>query len=227
MPYIVYETDGRQIIPYGIHDTQAAANSKASDDAAWSAYVGEVTGDDWNHNAQPGWFITTAGAVVLEIPPPSIALLKNAMWSAHLHLTSVWEMLHSEGAGHLWAEVVQVHDFCRLIHQSNFRIVSENPNNKTHAELTAYAEGLVAGPQDGSGNGLTMSQLFGLIIANIGSVGTEQGYTYVNPDNGDQITIVDAMQSSTRTTAGLGSTAAPFAVTETDLASGGWIENLT
>ena len=227
MPYIVYETDGRQIIPYGIHGTQAEANTKAAENADWSAYVGEVTGDDWNHNAQPGWFITTAGAVVLEIPPPPLALLKNAMWSAHLHLISVWEMLHSEGAGHLWAEVVQVHDFCRLIHQSNFRIVSQNPNNKTYAELTTYAEALTHGPQDGSGNGLTMSQLFGEIITNIADVGDVQGFSYVNPDNGNQVTILDGMDSTLRTNAGLGSTGTPFAVTETDLASGGWIEGLT
>ena len=165
--------------------------------------------------------------VVLEIPPSSVEVLKLAMWSAHLHLIDVWEKLHSEGAGHLWAEVVQVHDFCRLIHQSNFRIVSQNPNNKTDAELTTYAEALVAGPQDGSGNGLTISQLFGEIITNIALVGTTQGFTYASPDNGNQLTIAAALVGSIRTTFGLGSDAAHFAVTETDLASGGWIDNLT
>ena len=43
---------------------------------------------------------------------------------------------------------MKVHDYCARVHQSNFRIVKEKPAiTLTVADRTAYAKGLMAGPQ--------------------------------------------------------------------------------
>ena len=225
MPYIVYETATREVVSAGIKATSAAAATLAATDADWSAYASEVTGNDFDPNAEPGWFLTTAGKIVREIPVAPIELTKAAAWAAHDYLSDLWEQLHAEGAGHPWAEVVLVHDFFVIVHKSNFRIVSENPNSLSAAVREAYLRALPDGPVDATGARETISSLFAQVVAN--PVGTAQGITFVNPSSAVQLTMTQALNTQLREAIGLGPTTGTFSVTEAQLASGTWIDSIT
>ena len=228
MPYIVYDTD-RSIIPGGIHDTQAKANTKASANSDWTAYNGEIAYTDFPGSAEPGWVITTAGVIVREIPPTALEELKVSLRIAHEHLLDLWDQLNHEAAAHPWAEVTKVHDYFARIHPSNYQIIKVNTLNRTDAEIKKYADELPNGPQDGAGNMLSIPLLFSQ-IATMADVGVIQGVTYVNVVTGLHLTPVASLVELTRLSMDLGvvsPVAIPLNVTEAELTSGNWIELLT
>ena len=227
MPYIVIDSD-RAIVLGGILPTQAAANTLAATESDWTAHPSEVTGTNFNANTEPGWFLTTAGVTVGELPLTALQELKNVMNQAHHYLVELQDQLHHEGSGRSWSEVEVVHDFLARVHQSNFQIVHENPNSLTVADRTDYAEALLAGPTDGAGARLTVSALFNAIIDPMYSVGDVQGVTYVNPSDAVQLTINQSQYTvEDRTNRGLGSAGSPLTVSEAQLISGLWTEGIT
>ena len=228
MPYLVIDAD-RVIVSGGILGTQTAADTLAATDSGWTAHQGDVTGASFHANAEPGWFLTTAGVTVSALPLTALQELKNKMNEAHHYLVALQADLHHEGSGRPWEEVVIVHDFCARVHQSNFRIVSDNPQSLTVAKRTAYAKGLIAGPQKSLNVRYTISELFNA-IANPGTALTGQGVTYVNPGTGAQLTIDAAHgMSSPRALWGLGTAVVGegLVVTEVQLISGLWTEGIT
>ena len=228
MPYLVIDAD-RAIVSGGLLATQTAADTLAATESAWSAHQGDVTGASFHANAEPGWFLTTAGVTVQALPLTALQELKIAMSEAHHYLVGLQAGLHHEGSGRPWEEVVLVHDFCARVHQSNFRIVSDNPQSLTVAQRTAYAKGLIAGPQKSLNVRYTLSELFNA-IANPGVALTGQGVTYVNPGTGAQMTIAVAHTlPSPRAAWGLGTAlpAGALVVTEAQLISGLWTEGIT
>ena len=228
MPYLVIDAD-RVIVSGGILGTQTAADTLAATDSGWTAHQGDVTGASFHANAEPGWFLTTASVTVAALPLTALRELKIAMSEAHHYLVGLQAGLHHEGSGRPWEEVVLVHDFCARVHQSNFRIVSDNPQSLTVAKRTAYAKGLIAGPQKALNVRYTLSELFNA-IANPGTALTGQGVTYVNPETGAQITIENAhLESGTRASWGLGTAVVgeELVVTEVQLISGLWTEGIT
>ena len=226
MPYIVIDSD-RAIVLGGILATQAAANTLAATDSDWTAHSGEVTGSDFHANVEPGWFLTTAGVTVGEIPLTALQELKIVMSEAHHYMVQLQEDLHHEGSGRPWEEVVKVHDYFARVHQSNFRIVHDNPQPLSVADRTRYATALMAGPQDASFVRLSVSGLFNAIIAP-GQTLTGPGVTYVNPMTGVHLTIATSFASMTdRETWGLGTVTVPMVVTEAQLISGLWTEGIT
>ena len=235
MPYLVIDAD-RAIVSGGIVATQTAADTLAATDSAWTAHQGDVTGASFHANAEPGWFLTTAGVTVGELPLTSLQELKNALRLAHEYLIATWDALHTESASHPWAEVTLVHDYYARIHPSNYRIVKENPNSLTMAELIRYAENLLDGPLKQGGTAAqksTIPELFADIIAALAVPHhslNAQGVTYVTPSSGTLLTPQASLAAAGRTDAGLGSTSGPgyvFAVTDIQLASGDWINDLT
>ena len=226
MPYIVIDSD-RAIVLGGILPTQAAANTLAATESDWTAHPSEVTGTNFNANTQPGWFLTTAGVTVGELPLTALQELKNVMNQAHHYMVELQDQLHHEGSGRPWSEVIIVHDFLARIHQSNFRIVHDNVQSLSVAFRTRYATALMAGPQDASHVLLPVSGVFDAIIQPDVSLNA-QGVTYVNPETGDQITIHNAQtMGDERTRWGLGTVDAPLVVTESQLISGLWTEGIT
>ena len=226
MPYLVIDAD-RVIVSGGILATQTAADTLAATESAWTAHQGDVTGASFHANAEPGWFLTTAGVTVSALPLTALRELKIAMSKAHHYLIGVQAELHHEGSGRPWEEVAKVHDYFARTHQSNFQIVHENPNGLSVADRTAYAIALLAGPQDG-GARLTISALFNAISNASNPLGTVQGVTYVNPDDAAQLTIDASLHpTSQRANRGLGSAASPMLVTEEQLVSGLWTEGIT
>ena len=227
MPYIVYDTD-RSIIPGGIHDTQAEANTKASASSDWTAYNGEIADADFPISTEPGWIITTAGDIVREIPPTTLEELKVSLRLAHEHLLDLWDQLNHEAAAHPWAEVTKVHDYFARIHPSNYQIVKVNTLGRTDAEIKKYADELVNGPQDGSGNVLSIPLLFSA-IATAADVGMQQGLSYVSVITGLHVSITGSLKPLLRANMDLGAEAPGIAlnVSEAELASGNWIELLT
>ena len=227
MPYIVYDTD-RSIIPGGIHDTQAEANTKASANSDWTAYNGEIADADFPISTEPGWIITTAGDIVREIPPTTLEELKISLRLAHEHLLDLWDQLNHEAAAHPWAEVTKVHDYFSRIHPSNLQIVKVNliPTPLTKVKIKKYVDELVKGPQDGNGNVLSIPALFSA-IATATAVGVVQGVTYVDTITGLHLSPSSSLNYDKRGNMGLGVTGAPLNVAEAELASGNWIELLT
>ena len=228
MPYLVIDAD-RVIVSGGILATQTAADTLAATESTWTAHQGDVTGASFHANAEPGWFLNTAGVTVQALPLTALRELKIAMSQAHHHLVALQAGLHHEGSGRPWEEVVIVHDFCARVHQSNFRIVSDNPQSLTVAKRTAYAKGLIAGPQKALNVRYTLSELFNAITSPSVPL-TGQGVTYVNPETGAQMTIEVAHTLPTeRGTWGLGTDqpAGALVVTEVQLISGLWTEGIT
>ena len=223
MPYLVIDAD-RAIVSGGIVATQTAADTLAATDSAWTAHQGDVTGASFHANTEPGWFLTTAGATVSALPLSPLQELKNTMNEAHHYLVALQADLHHEGSGRPWAEVAEVHDYCARVHQSNFRIVKENPQDLTTAKRTAYAEGLLAGPQNAANERLTTSELFNAIV--LGTL-NGQGITYVNPGTAAQLTIAATyIATGDRAIWGLGAVADTLVVTEVQLVSGLWTEGI-
>ena len=229
MPYIVIDSD-RAIVLGGILPTQADANTLAATESDWTAHPSEVTGTNFNANAQPGWFLTTAGVTVGELPPTALQELKNVMNQAHHYLVELQNQLHHEGSGRPWSEVIQVHDYFARVHQSNFQIVHENPNSLTVAARKAYAVALLAGPTNGptANVRLTLYELFNGLVTTTGILGTIQGVTYVHPDDGAQLSIYSSLHPlNEREDRGLGAIGSPLVVTEAQLTSGLWTEGIT
>ena len=227
MPYLVIDAD-RAIVSGGIVATQAAADTLALTDSAWTAHQGDVTGASFNADAEPGWFLTAAGVTVSALPLTPLQELKNAMNAAHHYLVGLQADLHHEGSGRPWIEVVTVHNYMARVHQSNFRIVSENPIPFSVAQRTAYAIALIAGPQISLGVRYTTSELFDAITDPQYGIGDIQGVTYVNPADGVQLTINDSQDTVlARKNRGLGHAGSPMVVTESQLVSGLWTEGIT
>ena len=225
MPYLVIDAD-RAIVSGGIVATQTAADTLAATDSAWTAHQGDVTGASFHANAEPGWFLTTAGVTVGALPLTPLRELKNLMSEAHHYLVELQAGLHHEGSGRPWVEVVKVHDYMARVHQSNFRIVSENPQLLTVVQRTAYAVALLAGPQISQNTRYTPSELFDAITSILALGG--QGVTYVNPTSAAQLTISESISmGQDRTTWGLGTNDSPLVVTEAQLVSGLWTEGIT
>ena len=226
MPYIVIDSD-RAIVLGGILPTQAAANTLAATESDWTAHPSEVTGTNFNANTEPGWFLTTAGVTVGELPLTALQELKNVMNQAHHYLVELQEQLHIEGSGRPWSEVIQVHDYLARVHQTNYRIVHDNPQSMSVADRNRYATALLAGPQDASHVLLTVFGVFDAIIDPIVSL-NPQGVTYVDPETGNQLTIHNSqLMVGDRTRWGLGTIAAPLAISESQLISGLWTEGIT
>ena len=229
MPYFVIDTD-RAIVSGGILPSQTAADTLAATVNDWTAHQGDVTGGNFHANAAPGWFLTTAGVTVAEQPITLLQALKNVMSEAHHYLMILQDELHAEGSARPWTEVVTVHNYFARVHQSNYRIVKENPQMPplTVAQRTAYATALLAGPQDGSGARLTVSSLFDALIASSTLLGVVQGVTYVNPTSGAQLTIATSLSDTdSRRDWGLGEAGSPLVVSEAQLVSGLWVEAIT
>ena len=224
MPYLVIDAD-RAIVSGGIVGTQAAADTLALTNSDWTAHQGDVTGASFNADTEPGWFLTTAGATVSALPLTPLRELKNVMSQAHHYLVELQAGLHHEGSGRPWEEVVKVHDYCARVHQSNFRIVKDNPESLTVVKRTAYAKGLLAGPQKALDVRYSLSELFNA-ISGAGLNGA--GVTYVNPGTGAQITIGESIGlPQERENWGLGTASDPLVVTEVQLISGLWTEGIT
>ena len=227
MPYLVIDAD-QAIVSGGMVATQTAADTLAATNSEWTAHQGDVTDPAFHANAAPGWFLTTAGVTVLELPLTALQTLKNVMSEAHHYLIELQEQLHIEGSGRLWPEVVQVHNYFARVHQSNYTIVRTNPIPLSVVNRTRYATALLAGPQDGSNARLTISELFDAIVATGTALGTDQGATYVNPETGVHVTIAISLSAvGNRQAWGLGDSTTPMEVTEAQLVSGQWIEGIT
>ena len=227
MPYLVIDAD-QAIVSGGMVATQTAADTLAATNSEWTAHQGDVTDPAFHANAAPGWFLTTAGVTVRELPPTALQELKNIMSEAHHYVIELQEQLHVEGSSRAWAEVVQVHDYFARVHQSNYTIVRTNPGPLSVANRTRYATALLAGPQSSTFVRLTISELFDAIVATGMSLGTDQGATYVNPLTGEQVTIaVSVGAANIRAAWGLGESGNPMVVTEAQLVSGQWVEGIT
>ena len=233
MPYLVIDAD-RAIVSGGIVATQTAADTLAATDSAWTAHQGDVTDPAFHANAEPGWFLTTAGVTVGELPLTSLQELKTALRLAHEYLIATWDALHAESASHPWAEVTTVHDYYARMHPSNYRIVKENPNSLSDADLLRYAKNLLDGPlKNGTTIKATIPELFAEIVTALplpGALGVIQGVTYVDPAAGTVLSVVGSLDPSTRESAGLGvahGAGYALAVTDIQLASGNWINDLT
>ena len=159
MPYLVIDAD-QAIVSGGMVATQTAADTLAATNSEWTAHQGDVTDPAFHANAEPGWFLTTAGVTVRELPPSALQELKNIMSEAHHYVIELQEQLHVEGSSRPWAEVVQVHDYFARVHQSNYTIVRTNPGPLSVANRTRYATALLAGPQSSTFVRLTISELF-------------------------------------------------------------------
>ena len=207
--------------------TQTAADTLAATNSEWTAHQGDVTDPAFHANAEPGWFLTSAGVTVREFPLTPLQELKNIMSEAHHYVIELQEQLHIEGSGRPWSEVVIVHDYFARVHQSNYTIVRTNPGPLSVADRTRYATALLAGPQDGSNVRLTISELFDAIVATGTALGTDQGATYVNPLTGVHVAIAASLSTAdTRAAWGLGSSGTPMVVTEAQLVSGLWTEDI-
>ena len=222
--WIVYQAADRLIV--GVFGTAADAAARVSAGTGLRATAGLTT--DNALAAQPGQYYLTNGTVAFDFPLTALAILKQTVWTAHAHLQHVWEQIQIEGAAHPWAELIQVHNYLAKIHPSLFTIVKTNVAMRSLVERTAFCAAIPNGPQDGSGNVLSMGALF-QAISGEADVGTKQGVVYVNPNSPyAHVSIADSLIATTRSLWGLGTLPdAPLVVTEQELASGNWIDTIT
>ena len=183
---------------------------------------------------KPGVGYYRASEFFLDAALSDLEQLKAAMWRAHAYLITTWNALHDESASHPWSEVTLVHDYYARIHPSNYRILKENPNSLTMAERIRYAENLLDGPLKQGGTATqkpTTPELFADLITALGIEALNaQGVTYVKPSDGALLTPQVSLVATSRKSEGLGSDTMldyQFAVTDIQLASGYWINDLT
>ena len=221
--WIVYRVD-RLIV--GVFDTAENAAAWVNDGTGLTATAGLTSAAALA--AQPGQYYLTDGTIAYDLPIPALDLLKQAAWAAHAHLRHVWEQIQIEGAAHPWSELIKVHDYLAKVHPSLYTIVKTNTSTiRSFAERTAICAAIPNGPQDGSGNVLSIGALFQAISVAT-AVGTQQGVIYVNPNDYTHVSIADSLVTNTRSTWGLGTLpGSPLVVTEQELASGDWIPTIT
>ena len=222
--WIVYQAADRLIV--GVFGTAADAAAWVAAGTGLRATAGLTTAAALE--AQPGQYYLADGTVAFDFPLTALAILKQTVWTAHAHLQHVWEQIQIEGAAHPWAELIRVHNYLAKIHPSLFAIVKTNVAMRSFVERTAFCASIPNGPQDGSGNVLSIGALF-QAITNAADMGTQQGVVYVNPNAPyAHVSIADSLSTTKRYLWGLGATTGPaFAVTEQELASGDWINTIT
>ena len=222
--WIVYQAADRLIV--GVFGTAADAAARVSAGTGLRATAGLTT--DNALAAQPGQYYLADGTVAFDFPLSALAILKQTVWTAHAHLQHVWEQIQIEGAAHPWAELIKVHNYLAKVHPSLFTIVKTNAATRTAVERTAFCAAIPNGPQDGSGNVLSIGALF-QAISGAADVGTQQGVVYVDPNTPyAHVSIAASLNETKRMVWGLGSSSGTaFVVTEQELASGNWIDTIT
>ena len=222
--WIVYQAADRLIV--GVFGTAADAAAWVAAGTGLRATAGLTTAAALE--AQPGQYYLADGTVAFDFPLTALAILKQTVWTAHAHLQHVWEQIQIEGAAHPWAELIQVHNYLAKIHPSLFTIVKTNVSMRSLVERTAFCAAIPNGPQDGSGNVLSIGALFQAISGGA-DVGTQQGVVYVNPNTPYvHVSIADSLIPNTRMLWGLGdANGVALSVTEQELASGAWIDTIT
>ena len=192
--WIVYQAADRLIV--GVFGTAADAAARVSAGTGLRATAGLTT--DNALAAQPGQYYLADGTVAFDFPLSALAILKQTVWTAHAHLQHVWEQIQIEGAAHPWVELIQVHNYLAKIHPSLFTIVKTNATMRSLVERTAFCAAIPNGPQDGSGNVLSIGALF-QAISTEADVGTQQGVVYVNPNSPyAHVSIADSLLTNIR-----------------------------
>ena len=176
--------------------------------------------------AQPGQFYHIGGVISWDPPLTDLEILKQRARQVHAHLRHLSHELTSESDAHPTLEVTKVHDYIARVHPSLFELIKEDVLIRTHAQLTTFCDALLLGPQDGSGNALSIPALFAA-IASAPAVGVDQGVVYASPTTDAHLSIVDSLATLTRATYGLGSATSPMVVTEQELSNGNWINTIT
>ena len=210
--YITFKGVNEGVVD-AFYRTQALANAAATGNADIVAHVGLLDLGGFRPNTS--YF--DGDKLLEEIPETNLPTLdrkKSALRRLHDHLKQLAVALAEEGLVHDIAEADAAHNYPAFAHHGSYLIAHDD--DYTDDQVIAWAEKMLDGPSDAA----TVHDWY-VAIAAIESVGGPDGpCAWVNPGNANQLTV-----SSTKTmrteTVGEGT------VSDSTLANGGWIEELT
>ena len=220
--WIVYNTASREIVVVTDNAAEAALWAISTELTATGALNTLATID-----AQPGQYYLADGTVSDTAPRTDIQSMRLDARRLHEYLNQLWAKLHQQGAAHTWAEVVKVHDYIAAVHHATYQTIKVNPLANTALSRSEWCVAMLAGPFAVGGLVQLSIPLAFQEIASNAAVGTVQAVAWVTPVDNAHYSIADSLNTLNRLAGGLGSDMAPLVITESELASGAWIETVT
>ena len=195
---------------YGESASQAAI-ARAATDAALTVHGSVVSVPD---RVRPEWWFDGTDAFTADRPFNELQQRKAAFTHLHGYLNALAVHLAQEGMAHPVAEVHAAHNFPAFAHHAAYRVAHHA--TLTHVKKVAWAEAMMLGPRDAS----TAFEWYQRISVLTLVVGPTAPKAWVDPETASQVTVEETLDSTFEE---IGTTP----VSDTQLADGAWIEELT
>ena len=195
---------------YGESAGQAATERAAADNAL-TVHGPAVSVAD---RVQRGWWFDGTDVFAADRPFTELQQRQAAFTQLHGYLNTLAVDLAAEGVAHPVAEVHAAHNFPAFAHHAAYRVAHHA--TLTHAEKVAWVVDMLLGPSDAS----TVFEWYQRISVLIPIAGPTVPKAWVNPDGPLRVTVEETL-SLTFTQIGT------MLVSDTQLADGAWIEELT
>ena len=195
---------------YGESAIQAATARAATDDAL--ALHGSVVSVP--DRTQPGWWFDGTDAFAADRPFNELQQRQAAFTHLHGYLNTLAVDLAAEGVAHPVAEVHAAHNFPAFAHHAAYRVAHHA--TLTHAQKVAWAEAMLLGPSEVA----SAFEWYQHISVLDPVAGPTVPRAWVNPVGAVRVPVNLALTSDFDA---IGTTP----VSDTQLADGAWIEELT
>ena len=195
---------------YGAGIGQEAA-ARAATDAALTVHGAAVLVAD---RVQPGWWFDGTDTFTADRPFNELQQRQAAFTQLHGYLNTLAIDLAAEGVAHPVAEVHAAHNFPALAHHAAYRV--GHHATLTHAQKVAWADAMLLGPS----NAANVFQWYQQISMLTPVMGPTVPRAWVDPADASQTTVALALSSNF-------DAIGEIPVSDTQLADGAWIEELT
>ena len=187
------------------------ATTRAATDAALTVHGSVVSVQD---RVQQGWWFDGIDTFTADRPLTELEQRKAAFTQLHIYLTTLAIDLATEGVAHPVAEVHAAHNFPALAHHAGYRVGHDA--TLTHAQKVAWCAAMILGPSNAS----TIFEWYQRISELNPLAGPTIPKAWADPANATRRTVEDTLLQVFEE---VGTTP----VSDTQLADGAWIEELT